>query len=45
MSQREKAKGQFRIDRGAEKAIYKALQEQLQAHRRRWGEDGTGYLE
>ena len=45
ISQQGKAKGQFRIDRGAEKAIYEVLQEQLQAHRRRWGEEGTGYLE
>lgn len=42
ISQQGKAKGQFRIDRGAEKAIYEVLQEQLQAHRRRWGEEGTG---
>ena len=45
MSQQGKGKGRFSIDRGAEKAIYEVLQEQLQAHRRRWGEEGTGYLE
>lgn len=40
-----KNKGKFRIHRGAEQAVYEVLEEQLKAHRRRWGEEGTGYLE
>jgi hypothetical protein len=44
-SQRGKNKGKFRIDRGAEKAIFEVLEEQLKAHHRRWGDEGTGYLE
>ncbi|CAB4034761.1 RNA-directed DNA polymerase from transposon X-element, partial [Paramuricea clavata] len=44
-SQQGKNKGIYRIDRRAEKAIFKVLEEQLQAHKRRWGEEGTGYLE
>ena len=44
-SQKGKNKGNYRIDRRAEKAIFKVLEEQLQAHKRRWGEEGTGYLE
>ena len=40
-----KNKGKFRIHRGAERAVYEVLEEQLKAHRRRWGEEGTGYLE
>ncbi len=45
MTQKGKGKGRYRIDRGAEHAIYEVLQEQLKAHRRRWGDEGTGYLE
>jgi hypothetical protein len=44
-SQRGKNKGKFGIDRGAERAIFEVLEEQLKAHRRRWGDEGTGYLE
>jgi hypothetical protein len=44
-SQRGKNKGKFRIDRGAERANFEVLEEQLKAHRRRWGDEGTGYLE
>lgn len=33
------------MDRGAERAIYEVLEEQLKAHRRRWGDEGTGYVE
>ena len=44
MSQKGKGKGVYKIDRGAETAISELLHEQLQAHRRRWGEEGTGYL-
>ena len=33
------------IDRGAETAVYNVLYEQLKAHDRRWGDEGTGYLE
>lgn len=40
-----KNKGKFRIHRGAEQAVYEVLEEQLKARRRRWGEEGTGYLE
>ncbi len=40
-----KNKGKFRVDRGAEKAIFNVLEEQLKAHFRRWGDEGTGYLE
>ena len=42
--QRGKNKGNFRIHRGAEKAIFEVLEEQLKAHHRRWGNEGTGYL-
>ena len=45
MSQKGKGLGRYKIDRGAEQAIYEVLQEQLKAHNRRWGEEGTGYLE
>ena len=44
-SQKGKNKGNYRIDRRAEKAIADVLEEQLKAHRRRWGDEGTGYLE
>ena len=37
--------GKYTIDRGAELAIYAVLAEQLKAHRRRWGDEGTGYIE
>lgn len=40
-----KNKGSTKIDRGAEKAVYNVLYEQLKAHERRWGDEGTGYLE
>ncbi len=40
-----KNKGKFRIHRGAEQAVYEVLEEQLKAHRRRWGQEGTGYVE
>ena len=40
-----KGKGKARIDRSAETAVYNVLYEQLQAHDRRWGEEGTGYIE
>lgn len=40
-----KGKGVNWIDRGAEMAVFEVLQEQLKAHRRRWGDEGTGYLE
>ena len=40
-----KNKGFTKIDRGAEKAVYNVLYEQLKAHKRRWGDEGTGYLE
>ena len=45
MSQKGKGKGRTKVDRGAEQAVYEVLQEQLKAHSRRWGEEGTGYLE
>lgn len=44
-SQRGKNRGNYRIDRRAEKAIADVLEEQLKAHRRRCGDEGTGYLE
>lgn len=44
-SQKGKNRGNYRIDRRAEKAIADVLEEQLKAHRRRWGDEGTGYLE
>lgn len=44
-TQKGKGKGVYRIDRGAEIAVFEVLQEQLKAHRRRWGDEGTGYLE
>ena len=34
--------GKYTIKRGAEMAIYAALAEQLKAHRRCWGDEGTG---
>ena len=37
MSQKGKGKGKYKIDRGAEQAIYQALQEQLVAHKSRKG--------
>lgn len=37
--------GKYTINRGAEMAIYVVLAEQLKAHRRRWGDEGTGYIE
>ena len=40
-----KNKGFTKIDRGAERAVYNVLYEQLKAHERRWGDEGTGYLE
>ena len=40
-----KNKNRTKIDRGAEKAVYNVLYEQLKAHERRWGDEGTGYLE
>ena len=43
--QTSKGKGKARIDRSAETAVYNVLYEQLQAHDRRWGEEGTGYIE
>lgn len=45
MSQKGKGKGVYSIDRGAEQAISELLHEQLKAHRRRWGEEDTGYLD
>lgn len=45
LSQKGKNKGCNRIDRSAELVLYEVLQEQLKAHRRRWGEENTGYLE
>lgn len=40
-----KKQGKYSINRGAELAIYSVLAEQLKAHRRRWGDEGTGYVE
>ena len=40
-----KNKNRTKIDRGAENAVYNVLYEQLKAHERRWGDEGTGYLE
>jgi len=40
-----KNKGFTKIDRSAERAVYNVLYEQLKAHERRWGDEGTGYLE
>lgn len=40
-----KNRGKYLIDRGAELAVYGVLAEQLKAHRRRWGDEGTGYIE
>ena len=40
-----KGRGCYRIDRRVEQAVYEVLQEQLKAHTRRWGDEGTGYLE
>jgi hypothetical protein len=40
-----KSQGKYRISRGAELAVYAVLAEQLKAHRRRWGDEGTGYIE
>lgn len=37
--------GKYTINGGAERAIYSVLAEQLKAHRRRWGDEGTGYIE
>ena len=34
--------GKYTIKRGAEMAIYAALAEQVKAHRRCWGDEGTG---
>lgn len=45
MSQKGKGKGCYKIDRRAEQAVFEVLQEQLKAHKRRWGEEGTGYLD
>lgn len=45
LSQKGKGRGCYRIDRRAEQAVYEVLQEQLKAHTRRWGDEGTGYLE
>lgn len=45
LSQKGKGKGRYQIDRRAEKAVHQVLQEQLKAHNRRWGDEGTGYLE
>ena len=44
-TQKGKGKGVYRIDLGAEIAVFEVLQEQLKTHRRRWGDEGTGYLE
>lgn len=44
-SQKGKGHGNHRIDRGADKAISEVLEEQLKTHRRRWGDEGTGYIE
>ena len=40
-----KNRNRARIDRGAKTAVYNVLYEQLKAHDRRWGDEGTGYLE
>lgn len=40
-----KNKGKYRISRGAEQAVHSVQAEQLKAHRRRWGDEGTGYIE
>lgn len=45
LSQKGKGRGCYRIDRRAEQAVHEVLQEQLKAHTRRWGDEGTGYLE
>ena len=37
--------GKYTINGGAERAIYSVLAEQLKAHRRHWGDEGTGYIE
>ena len=44
-SQKGKNRGNYRIDRRAKKATAEVLEEQLKAHHRRWGDEGTGYLE
>jgi hypothetical protein len=40
-----KNKHRTKIDRGEEKAVYNILYEQLKAHERWWGDEGTGYLD
>ena len=40
-----KSQGNYRISTGAELAVYAVLTEQLKAHRRKWGDEGTGYIE
>ena len=44
-SQKGKGKGKYQIDRGAEIAVYKILEEQAKPLHRRWGDEGTVYLE
>lgn len=34
-----KGEGMYRIDRGAEQAVYEVLHKKLKAHSRRWGEE------
>ena len=45
MRQLGKGKGKVRINRGAEKAVFSAIQEHLVAHDRRKGNPETGYIE
>ena len=40
-----KGQNRTRINRTAETAVYNVLYEQLEAHERRWGDEGTGYFE
>lgn len=40
-----KGKNRTRIDRSAETAVHSVLYETLKVHDRRWGDEGTGYIE
>lgn len=44
LSQKGKGKGKYRIDRGAEEVVYRALCEQLAAHDKRKGNPDTSYV-
>ena len=45
LSQTGKKNGSYRIDRGAEIAIFNVLAENSKAHRRHHGEEGTVYMD